>query len=241
MTASRSQNDRVAALRAALDERILIIDGAMGTSIQQFPLEEEDFRAERFADHEHPLKGNNDLLSLTKPAIIRDIHRDYLVAGADLICTNTFNATTISQADYGTESISREINVVSAQLAREVADEVTAANPDKPRFVVGVLGPTSRTASISPDVNEPAFRDITFDALSQAYTESLSGLVEGGADVIMIETIFDTLNAKAAIYALLEFRGFLARSPISLVVRFLARPPKRSGTRCVTQNRFRSV
>lgn len=197
---------RLAALRQAMAERILVIDGAMGTSIQQHPLDEADFRGERFSDHPASLKGNNDLLSLTQPDLISQIHADFLHAGADLICTNTFNATTISQADYATEGLAQEINLESARLAREVADAVTADDPSKPRFVIGVLGPTNRTASISPDVNDPSYRDITFDQLRDAYTDALVGLVEGGVDVIMVETIFDTLNAKAAIYALLDYK-----------------------------------
>ena len=188
-------------------ERILVIDGAMGTSIQGYPLSEEDFRGERFADHAKSLKGNNDLLSLTMPALIAEIHESFIGAGADLLCTNTFNATTISQADYGAEHLAQEINVESARIARQVADRATEADPRKPRFVVGVLGPTNRTASISPDVNDPSFRDITFDQLKDAYTDALIGLVDGGVDIVIVETIFDTLNAKAAIYALLDYKG----------------------------------
>ena len=206
MSATRPRAQRLAELRAAMQDRILVIDGAMGTSIQQYRLDEADFRGERFADHGSSLKGNNDFLSLTRPDLIADIHRGFLDAGADILCTNTFNATTISQADYATEHLARELNVVSAQIARQVADEVTDRDPAKPRFVVGVLGPTNRTASISPDVNDPAFRDITFDQLRDAYTDALTGLVEGDVDAVMIETIFDTLNAKAAIYALLAFK-----------------------------------
>ena len=187
-------------------ERVLVIDGAMGTSIQGYPLDEADFRGDRFADHATSLKGNNDLLSLTRPDLISEIHQSFLDAGADVLTTNTFNATTISQLDYGTQDLARELNLVSAQLARKVADVATADNLAKPRFVVGVLGPTSRTASISPEVNDPAFRDITFDQLKDAYTDAVTGLVEGDVDAVMIETIFDTLNAKAAIYALLEYK-----------------------------------
>jgi 5-methyltetrahydrofolate--homocysteine methyltransferase len=201
-----NRTERLAALRAAMAERILVIDGAMGTSIQGYPLSEQDFRGERFVDHEKSLKGNNDLLSLTGSALIAGIHESFIQAGADLICTNTFNATTVSQADYGAEHLAQEINVESARIARQVADRATEADPSKPRFVVGVLGPTSRTASISPDVNDPSFRDITFDQLKDAYTDALIGLVEGDVDVVMVETIFDTLNAKAAIYALLEYK-----------------------------------
>ncbi|HUF83071.1 MAG TPA: homocysteine S-methyltransferase family protein, partial [Acidimicrobiia bacterium] len=197
---------RLAALRAALAERILVIDGAMGTTIQDYHLSEDDFRGDRFRNHERSLKGNNDLLSLTRPDVVAEIHQAFIDAGADLQLTNTFTATSISQADYGTEDIAREINLESARIARRVADAATAANPDKPRFVVGVLGPTNRTASISPDVNDPAFRDITFDQLRDCYADALSGLVEGDVDVVMVETIFDTLNAKAAIYAILDYK-----------------------------------
>ena len=183
----------------ATQKRILILDGAMGTMIQRHTLEEEHFRGERFADWHTDLKGNNDLLSLTQPDIICDIHRAYLDAGADIIETNTFNSTTISQADYDMQAISREINVASAQLARKAVDEFST--PERPRFVAGVLGPTSRTASLSPDVNDPGARNVTFDELVEAYVESTHALIEGGVDVIMVETIFDTLNAKAALFA----------------------------------------
>jgi 5-methyltetrahydrofolate--homocysteine methyltransferase len=186
-------------LLAAASKRILILDGAMGTMIQRHTLEEEHFRGERFADWHTDVKGNNDLLSLTQPKIICDIHRAYLEAGADIIETNTFNSTTISQADYEMEAISREINVASAQLARKAADEFSTA--ERPRFVAGILGPTSRTASLSPDVNDPGARNVTFDELVEAYVESTEALIEGGSDVIMVETIFDTLNAKAALFA----------------------------------------
>ncbi|MGB5717085.1 MAG: homocysteine S-methyltransferase family protein, partial [Gammaproteobacteria bacterium] len=184
-----------------LDERILFLDGAMGTMIQRHKLEEADYRGERFADWPSDLKGNNDLLSLTQPQIIQDIHTRYLEAGADIIETNTFNSTRVAMADYGMEALTYEINVASARLAREAADVMTARTPEKPRFVAGVLGPTNRTASISPDVNDPAFRNISFDELVEAYTESARALVEGGADILLIETIFDTLNAKAAVFA----------------------------------------
>ncbi|MGB0467349.1 MAG: methionine synthase [Pontibacterium sp.] len=193
--------DNTAQLTAALKNRILILDGGMGTMIQDYKLQEEDYRGERFASWQSEVKGNNDLLVLSQPDIIRDIHLAYLEAGADIIETNTFNATTIAMADYQMESLSREINVVAAQLAREAADIVTTKIPDRPRYVAGVLGPTNRTCSISPDVNDPAYRNVTFDELVEAYTESLDGLIEGGSDIILIETIFDTLNAKAAIYA----------------------------------------
>ena len=186
-------------LLKAARRRILLLDGAMGTMIQRHSLDEADFRGEQFADWKVDLKGNNDLLSLTQPEIIADIHRAYLKAGADIIETNTFNSTTISQADYAMEDISRQINLVSAQLARQVADEFST--DDRPRFVAGILGPTSRTASLSPDVNDPGARNVTFDELVEAYSESTSALIEGGCDLIMVETVFDTLNAKAALFA----------------------------------------
>lgn len=184
-----------------LKQRILFLDGAMGTEIQNYKLEEKDYRGERFANFGRDVKGNNDLLVLTQPHIIRDIHRSYLEAGADIIETNSFNGTQISMADYGMENLVYEINKSAAALARQVCDEVTATNPDKPRFVAGVIGPTSRTCSISPDVNDPAFRNVTFDELVDNYTEATYALIEGGADIILIETVFDTLNAKAAIFA----------------------------------------
>ncbi len=192
-------------LEELLRERILFLDGAMGTMIQRHKLGEADYRGERFADWPSDLKGNNDLLVLTQPQIIAGIHRQYLDAGADILETNTFNATRVAMADYGMEDLSYEINVAAAQLARAVADDVTATDTNKPRFVAGVLGPTNRTASISPDVNDPGFRNIHFDELVEAYIESTRGLVEGGADIILIETIFDTLNAKAAVFAVEQF------------------------------------
>ncbi len=185
----------------ALARRILFLDGAMGTMIQSYELDEADYRGQRFGDWESPLKGNNDLLSLTQPQIIRDIHKAYLDAGADILETNTFNANRISMADYQMQDLVYELNKVSAELARAAADEATAANSDKPRFVAGVLGPTNRTASLSPDVNDPGFRNISFEQLVEAYAEATEGLLDGGADLILIETIFDTLNAKAAIFA----------------------------------------
>ena len=188
-------------LKAALQQRILILDGAMGTMIQKHKLEEQDYRGERFADWHVLIKGNNDLLSLTQPQLISNIHHEYLAAGADIIETNTFNATTISMDDYEMASLSREINVESAKLARAACDEFEAKDPSKPRYVAGVIGPTSKTCSISPDVNDPGFRNVSFDALVEAYTESTLALIEGGADLILIETIFDTLNAKAAAFA----------------------------------------
>ncbi|TGE21367.1 methionine synthase [Hymenobacter aquaticus] len=188
-----------------LQQRILVLDGAMGTMIQRHTLEEADFRGTRFADHPKPLRGNNDLLSLTRPDIIRGIHADYFAAGADMVETNTFSGTTIAQADYGLEHVVYELNYESARIAREVADEFTARNPSKPRFVAGAIGPTNRTASLSPDVNRPGFRAVTFDELATAYLEQVRGLVEGGSDTLLIETIFDTLNAKAALFAVQKF------------------------------------
>ena len=195
---------RTTRLREELAKRVLVFDGAMGTSIQNLGLVEEDFRAEILADHPVDLMGNNDMLSLTRPDVIADIHRTFVDAGAHLISTNTFNSTTVSQADYDTQHLARDLNVAGARIARQVADETST--PENPRWVVGVLGPTSKTCSLSPDVNDPARRDVTFDELRIAYTEALDGLVEGGADLIMIETIFDTLNAKAAIYAVMAYR-----------------------------------
>ena len=208
--------DRANALLDALRERILIIDGAMGTMIQRHGLQEDDYRGERFAggyDHAHgpgcdhgapeghDLKGNNDLLLLTRPQIIADIHTAYLEAGADLVETNTFNATSVSQADYHLEHLVYELNKAGAAVARACCDAVAATTPGKPRFVIGVIGPTSRTASISPDVNDPGFRNTSFDELRDTYREAIEGLDRRGADTLMVETIFDTLNAKAALCA----------------------------------------
>ncbi len=192
-----------------LRDRILFLDGAMGTMIQKYKLSEEDYRGDRFADYEHPLKGNNDLLSITQPEIIAQIHKDFLEAGADIIETNTFNSTSISMADYHMESLVTELNVEAAKLARAAADEYIAKNPDKPRFVAGSLGPTNRTASLSPDVNNPGFRAVDFDELVAAYKEQATALAEGGVDIFLIETVFDTLNCKAAIYAILEVKDEL--------------------------------
>jgi len=191
--------DRTALLHERLERGILILDGAMGTMIQRRQLGEQDYRGERFADWPSDLKGNNDLLVLTRPDVIADIHAEYLAVGADIIETNSFNATRIAMADYGMQELAREINVAAARLARETAERYST--PDKPRFVAGVLGPTNRTASISPDVNDPGYRNIDFDTLVAAYAESTRGLIEGGADILLIETVFDTLNAKAAIFA----------------------------------------
>jgi 5-methyltetrahydrofolate--homocysteine methyltransferase len=199
-----SREQRVGALKAAAAQRILIIDGAMGTMIQRHKLDEAAYRGARFANWPRDVKGNNDLLVLTQPDIIRDIHAAYFEAGADIVETNTFNAQRISMADYGMEELSHEINVAAAKLAREAADRFEAQEPGRPRVVAGAIGPTNRTASISPDVNNPGFRNVSFDELVAAYSEQTSGLIEGGADVILIETIFDTLNAKAAGFAVLK-------------------------------------
>ncbi|WP_443006232.1 MULTISPECIES: methionine synthase [unclassified Serratia (in: enterobacteria)] len=209
--------NRVEQLRQQLAQRILVLDGGMGTMIQSYRLEEQDYRGERFADWQSDLKGNNDLLVLTKPEVITAIHHGYLQAGADILETNTFNSTTIAMADYHMESLSAEINYQAALLARACADEWTARTPEKPRYVAGVLGPTNRTASISPDVNDPAFRNVSFDQLVEAYRESTRALVAGGVDLIMIETIFDTLNAKAAAFAVeTEFEALGVTLPIMI-------------------------
>ncbi|MBK6554885.1 MAG: methionine synthase [Rhodocyclaceae bacterium] len=197
--------DRSDELRQLLARRLLILDGAMGTMVQRHGLTEADYRGERFADHRRDLKGNNDLLMLTRPDVIGGIHAAYLAAGADIIETCTFNSTAVSQADYRLEALVHELNFEGAKLARGLCDEWTAKNPAKPRFVAGVLGPTSRTCSLSPDVNDPGFRNVTFDALVADYTEAIRGLVEGGADILLVETIFDTLNAKAALFAIEQF------------------------------------
>jgi 5-methyltetrahydrofolate--homocysteine methyltransferase len=191
---------RGAALPAILASRIAVLDGAMGTMIQRYQLAEADFRGERFATHPKDLKGNNDLLPLTRPDVILEIHEQYLQAGADIIETNTFGATSVAQEDYGLESIAHELNVVSARLARQACERFST--PDKPRFAAGAIGPTPRTASISPDVNDPGARNVDFDTLRAAYYEQAQGLLEGGVDLFLVETIFDTLNAKAAIFAL---------------------------------------
>src|SRR5215211_5522208 len=201
-TINKKREVRVSEFRALLKQRIIVLDGAMGTMIQQYGLTEEDYRGERFKDYPRELKGNNDLLSITQPQIIRDIHDAVLEVGADMLETNTFNSTSISQADYGMEALVYELNYESARIAREAADGYTEKTPDKPRFVAGALGPTNRTASLSPDVNNPGFRNITFDELAEAYREAARGLVDGGADLLLVETIFDTLNAKAAIFGI---------------------------------------
>lgn len=189
-------------LRDILNKRILVIDGAMGTMIQRYKLTESDYRGERFKDYPSDLKGNNDLLVLTQPQIVKAIHKEYLEAGADILETNTFNAQAISLADYDMQSLSYEMNVAAARLAREAADEYMQEHPGTQKFVAGAIGPMNKTLSLSPDVNDPGFRAVTFDEIADAYTEQISGLVDGGVDILLLETIFDTLNAKAAIYAI---------------------------------------
>ncbi len=194
--------NRTALLLDQFTKRLLILDGAMGTMIQRHPLKEEDFRTDELKDHHKALKGNNDLLSLSRPEIIREIHDVYLEAGADIIETNTFSGTSIAQADYELSHMAYAINLESAKIAKAAALAMTEKTPDQPRFVAGALGPTNRTASISPDVNDPGYRAVTFDQLAEAYAEQTRGLLEGGVDLLLVETIFDTLNAKAALYAI---------------------------------------
>src|SRR5215212_1802085 len=201
-TINEEREARVAEFRALLKQRIIILDCAMGTMIQEYGLSEEDYRGERFVEHPGELKGNNDLLSITQPQIIRDIHEAVLEAGADIVETNTFSSTSIAQKDYKMEGLAYELNYESARIAREAADSFTEKTPDKPRFVAGAIGPTNRTASLSPDVNNPGFRNTTFDELKEAYKEQTRGLIEGGVDLLLVETIFDTLNAKAALFAI---------------------------------------
>ena len=189
-------------LKSILKDRILILDGAMGTMLQNYAFQEEDFRGKRFADYPVSLKGNNDLLSLTQPQAIKEIHSKYFEAGADIVETNTFSSTSIAMADYQMENLVYELNYESAKLAKEVSDSFTAKEPQKPRFVAGSIGPTNKTASLSPDVNDPGFRAITFDQLVEAYSEQTEALLDGGVDILLVETIFDTLNAKAALYAI---------------------------------------
>ncbi len=193
-------------LEELLQDRILFLDGAMGTMIQKHKLSEEQYRGDRFVDFEHNLKGNNDLLTLTQPQIITEIHNEFLEVGADIIETNTFNSTTISMADYHMEFLVDELNETAAKIARKCADGYTAKNPDKPRFVAGSIGPTNKTASLSPDVNAPGYRAISFDELVAAYKQQATALASGGVDIFLIETVFDTLNCKAAIYAILELK-----------------------------------
>lgn len=193
-------------IKDILQERILILDGAMGTMLQRYKFTEKDFRGERFKDWEHPLQGNNDLLSLTQPEAIAAVHRKYFAAGADIVETNTFSGTTIAMADYHMEELVYELNYESARIAKEVANEFTAEEPDKPRFVAGSIGPTNKTASMSPDVNDPGFRGVSFDELRVAYKQQVEALLDGGSDILLVETIFDTLNAKAALFAIEEVK-----------------------------------
>ena len=232
-----------------MSERILIKDGAMGTMIQGRNLSEEDFRSERFRDHPNELKGNNDLLVLTQPDLIIELHEEFLEAGADVLGTTSFNATAISQADYGTQALAEEISRRSAELARTAADRFTERTPDKPRFVAGSIGPTNRTLSLSPDVNDPAFRAITWQELLLAYREQVTGLLDGGVDLLVVETIFDTLNAKAALFAIEEvFDARAERVPLIVSVAITdasgrtlsARPWMPSTTRFATWTRWPS-
>lgn len=193
-------------IQQEIQKRILVLDGAMGTMLQRYDFSEEDFRGERFKDYPSSLKGNNDLLSLTQPEAIAAVHKKYLEAGADIIETNTFSGTTIAMADYNMEDLVYELNFESAKIAKQVAEEFTRANPNKPRFVAGSIGPTNRTASLSPDVNKPEFRAITFEELRKAYKQQVEALIDGGVDVLLVETIFDTLNAKAALFAIEEVK-----------------------------------
>jgi 5-methyltetrahydrofolate--homocysteine methyltransferase len=219
MTTTLPNHESDALLRELFTRRIALLDGAMGTMIQRHPLTEEDFRGERFKNHGHDLKGNNDILSITRPDVIKGIHRGYFDAGSDIVETNTFSTTTVSQADYGLEDAVREINLAGAKVAREAADEFMAANPGRRVFVAGAVGPTNRTASMSPDVNNPGYRAVNFDGLVISYAEQVEALLDGGVDLLLLETVFDTLNLKAAIFAceeVFEKRGM--RWPIILSV-----------------------
>ena len=193
-------------IQQTLQERILVLDGAMGTMLQQYKFTEADFRGERFKEYPSPLQGNNDLLSITQPEAIKTIHAKYFEAGADIVETNTFSGTTIAMADYQMENLVYELNFESAKIAREVADEFTKREPNKPRFVAGSIGPTNKTASMSPDVNDPGYRAVTFDELRVAYKEQVEALIDGGVDILLVETVFDTLNAKAALFAIEEVK-----------------------------------
>ncbi|MHB1922117.1 MAG: homocysteine S-methyltransferase family protein, partial [Chitinophagaceae bacterium] len=205
-------------LSECASERILIIDGAMGTMIQQYKLEEADFRGERFRNFHRDLRGNNDLLSLTQPQIIASIHRDYLEAGADILETNTFSSTSIAQADYDLSDLAFELNFASAKIAKKAANGFTLKDPDHPRFVAGAMGPMNKTLSLSPDVNNPGYRAVNFDQVAAAYYEQVKGLVEGGVDILLIETIFDTLNAKAAIYAIKKYFRETAQAALPIMI-----------------------
>nr|WP_299036096.1 homocysteine S-methyltransferase family protein [uncultured Tenacibaculum sp.] len=190
-----------------IQKRILVLDGAMGTMLQEYKFSEEDFRGERFKDYPTPLQGNNDLLSITQPEAVKEIHRKYFAAGADIVETNTFSGTTIAMADYQMEDLVYELNYQSAKIAKEVAEEFTAKEPHKPRFVAGSIGPTNRTASMSPDLNDPGYRAVTFDELRIAYKQQVEALIDGGSDILLVETVFDTLNAKAALFAIEEIKA----------------------------------
>ena len=214
-------------LRNILNQRILILDGAMGTMIQQEKLVEEDFRGDVFKNHECELKGNNDLLSITRPDVIKNIHKSYFEAGSDLVETNTFSATSIAMADYHMQDIVHDLNVASAKLAREAADEMMQADPTRPRFVAGAIGPTNRTASLSPDVNDPSLRNVNFDELVETYYNQILGLVEGGVDILMPETTFDTLNLKAAIFAIENYFN-ISKKPCQIAKTAISKLPKSS-------------
>ena len=194
-------------IKDIIKKKILVLDGAMGTMLQQYNFTEEDFRGERFKDYSSPLKGNNDLLSITQPEAIKEVHRKYFNSGADIIETNTFSGTTIAMADYNMEDLVYELNYESAKIAKEVADEFNKKEPNKPRFVAGSIGPTNRTASMSPDVNDPGFRAVTFEDLRIAYKQQVEALIDGGVDLLLVETVFDTLNAKAALFAIEEVKA----------------------------------
>src|SRR5215210_8451689 len=204
-TKNEQRQTRLYEFMALLEQRIVLLDCAMGTMIQSYELSEEDYRRERLADHPSELKGNNDLLSITQPGIISDIHEAAMDAGSDIIETNTFSSTSIAQADYQLEGLAYELNFEAARVARETADAYTEKTPERPRFVAGALGPTNRTASFSPDVDNPGFRNITFDELAGSYAEAARGLIEGGVDLLLLETIFDTLNARAAIFGITSY------------------------------------
>lgn len=205
-------------IQALLEQRILVIDGAMGTMIQQYKLEEKDYRGERFQDWPYDLKGNNDLLSITRPEIVEEIHRQYLDAGADIIETNTFNSTAISQADYHMEELAYELNLASARCARNAAGEYNRKDPSKPRFVAGAIGPLNKTLSLSPNVNDPGYRAVTFDEVVEAYYTQVKGLVEGAVDILLVETIFDTLNAKAAVFAIRKYFRDQKQQPLPVMI-----------------------
>src|ERR687898_2338140 len=204
-TKNEERQARLYEFRALLEQRIVLLDCAMGTMIQSYGLSEGDYRGKRFADHPGELKGNNDLLSITQPGIISDIHTAAMDAGSDIIETNTFSSTSVAQADYQLEDLAYELNYEAARLARETADAYSEKTPERPRYVAGAIGPTNRTASLSPDVNNPGYRNITFDELAGSYAEAARGLVDGGVDLLLVETIFDTLNAKAALFAIKEY------------------------------------